>query len=225
MATATRSILDSKLKSLQDGVVLLSELVESQLLEAEKALQARDVNRARRVAEFDRSINEERYRLEEEAYTLMALQSPTTRDLRALVSVVSIVTNLERMADHAAGIARLVLRMEGQTTQVHLPALHEMVELSVVALRQAMLAFTRWDSDAVAMNDAIEERIDALHQRCYDQLIATMTADASSIENCTMLLWISHNIERFADRVSNICDRITFVATGDLCRSRVEMTA
>lgn len=216
MTATTRSSLDHKLNTLQDGVVHLSVLVENQLTEAAKALQLRDITRARRVSSFDRTINEERYRLEEEAYTLMALQAPNTRDLRAMVSIVSVVTNLERMADHAAGIARLVERMAGQTSHVHLPTFNEMVDLCIVALRQTMSAFLQWDVSKINAVTDIENRIDMLHKRCYDHLIGTMTSDPSTIENCTMLLWVSHNIERFADRTANICDRITFVATGEL---------
>jgi phosphate transport system protein len=220
MVATTRSVFDRQLSDLQDNVLYLSELVVSQVLQAVQALQTHDMDTARRVDGLDATINRLRYELEEDCYTLLALQQPNSRDMRRIVSTVSIVTNLERMGDHAAGIARLALRMETTRCSVHVPEFDEMASMAVTSLRDAMTAMTTWDkvlARAVIDRDA---DIDRLHKQVYDHLIRMMTENPSTIECATMLLWVSHNLERYADRISNVCERIVYLITGHLHEPR-----
>jgi phosphate transport system protein len=220
MVATTRSAFDRKLNTLQDNVLSLAEMVESQLPEAVKALQLRDMDRARRVNEFDLTINRTRYDLEEQCYTLLALQQPAASDMRRIVSTVSLVTNLERMGDHAAGIARIALRTEGMANPFVAPEFDSMVALATTNLRDAMTALaTHHDGLAreVAQRDC---EIDQLHKNAYNNLIKKMSEDSSSVECATLLLWVSHNIERYADRISNMCDRIIYIVTGNLYEPR-----
>jgi phosphate transport system protein len=222
VALTTRSAFDRQLNDLTQDVLSLAEMVESQLLEAVKALQTFDMVRAQRVDDYDNTVNRLRYEIEENAYTLLALQSPMARDMRRIVATVSVVTNLERMGDHAAGIARLVIRMGKTGCQLSCPTFDKMVELAVSMLRDSMTALTTNDvmlAKAVTVRD---EQIDALHQTAYNELIATMTSDPSTVECATMLMWCSHNLERYADRISNICDRIQYLITGNLHEARID---
>jgi phosphate transport system protein len=223
MVATPRSGFDKKLSELQDNVLYLSELVVTQVLQAVQALQTYDMDAARRINSFDETINRLRYELEETCYTLLALQQPNSRDMRRIVSTVSIVTNLERMGDHAAGIARLALRMETAPCNIRVPEFDEMAAMAVASLRDAMTALTTWDK---ALAQAVIDRdadIDRLHKRVYDHLIKTMTKDTSTIKCATTMLWVSHNLERYADRISNICERILYLITGNLREPRHDL--
>jgi phosphate transport system protein len=223
MVATTRSVFDRQLSDLQDNVLYLSELVIAQVLQAIQALQTYDMEAARRVDGFDATINRLRYELEEDCYTLLALQQPNSRDMRRIVSTVSIVTNLERMGDHAAGIARLALRMETTPCNIRVPEFDEMATMAVASLRDAMTAMTAWDkvlARAVIDRDA---DIDRLHKQVYDHLIKMMTENTSTIECASMMLWVSHNLERYADRISNICERILYLITGNLREPRHDL--
>ncbi|MBX3065145.1 MAG: phosphate signaling complex protein PhoU [Anaerolineae bacterium] len=221
MVATTRSTFDRQLEALTTDVLALAELVETQLVDAVRALQDRDVERARRVAEFDSQINQKRYEIEEAAYTLMALQGPMARDMRRIVSTVSFVTNLERMGDHAAGVARLVIRMHEECKcTLEYTQFTEMATLAVVNLRDAMQALKNQDTVLAEAVIARDDQIDALHQSAYNTLLKEMTVNSEIIECATMMLWVSHNLERYADRISNICDRVLFMVTGDLHQPR-----
>jgi phosphate transport system protein len=133
------------------------------------------------------------------------------------------VTNLERMGDHAAGIARLVLRMDGLACYIPVAEFDKMADIAVANLRDAMTALATEDrimARAVVSRDA---DVDDLHREVYDRLIKRMAEDTSSVECATMMLWVSHNLERYADRISNICERINYLVTGELVKPRVEV--
>lgn len=217
-----RSVFDRQLRLLETEVLRLAEFVETQLVEAVKALQTRNFSAARRVESFDASVNKLRYEIEEQAYLVLALQQPAASDMRRIVAAVSIATNLERMGDHAAGIARLLLRSAEVANPPPMPAFDEMAQLAAANLHDAMVALSGNDVALARQVVARDKEIDCLHKRAYDQLIQAMIDDRTQVEYATMLLWVSHNIERFADRVCNICERIIYVITGNLYEQRVD---
>ncbi|RMF53570.1 MAG: phosphate transport system regulatory protein PhoU [Chloroflexota bacterium] len=183
-------------------------------------MQQRDFQAARRIDAFDAAINRLRYEIEEQSYTLLALQQPNAGDLRRIVAAVSIATNLERMGDHAAGIARITLRMENLTAAIHMPLFNDMARLAAENLNQAMIALEKNDAELARQIVRRDEEIDAYHRRVYDYLIKAMMENPATVEYATLLLWVSHDIERFADRVSNICERIVYTVTGVLFEPR-----
>src|SRR5260221_10812671 len=146
MVATTRSVFDKQLDGLRDNTLQIAEMVATQIEQATRAFQKHDMAIAQRVAEFDATINRLRYNVEEQSYTLLALQQPAARDMRRIVATVSVVTNLERMGDHAAGIARLALRMDGIPHLLHVPEFDEMVSLSVATLQDAMKAMSLEDA-------------------------------------------------------------------------------
>lgn len=177
---------------------------------------------AQRVHEFDAALNTLRYEIEERSYTLLALQQPNSGDMRRIVGAVSIATNLERMGDHAAGIARLVLRMNPEAVVINIPEFKDMTTLATTNLRSAMLALGNHDAPLARQIVRSDNAIDALHEHVYAMLIKTMIDNPTTVEMATMLLWVSHNVERFADRVCNICERIIYVVTGNLFEPRTD---
>jgi len=222
MVATTRTVFDHQLSELQFNTVQLSEFVATQAAQAVKALQKRDMALAQCVTDFDASINQKRFDLEEKCYTLLALQQPNSRDMRFIVATVSLVTNLERMGDHAAGIARLGLRMEGKPAFLFVPEFSDMQELANADLADAMTAFSTQNAPLAREVVRRDEEIDKLHKTVYDRLIRVMSEDPSTIECATMLMWVSHNLERYADRISNISERIIYLVTGDLREPRCD---
>ncbi|HRE47274.1 MAG TPA: phosphate signaling complex protein PhoU [Aggregatilineales bacterium] len=220
--TTVRTAFDRQLKMLETDLLRLAELVETQLVEAIKALYTMDMIIAQRVHEFDAALNTLRYEIEERSYTLLALQQPNSGDMRRIVGAVSIATNLERMGDHAAGIARLVLRMNPEAVVINIPEFKDMTTLATTNLRSAMLALGNHDAPLARQIVRSDNAIDALHEHVYAMLIKTMIDNPTTVEMATMLLWVSHNVERFADRVCNICERIIYVVTGNLFEPRTD---
>jgi phosphate transport system protein len=222
MVATTRSVFDKQLNTLRDSTLQIAELVATQIQQATKAFQKHDMAIARRVAEYDAEINRLRYSVEEESYTLLALQQPNARDMRRIVATVSVVTNLERMGDHAAGIARLALRLGDRPNPVFVPEFNDMAEMAMANLNDAMLAFTREDVALARQVVNRDDQIDKLHEVVYNHLIQTMTENPSAVECATLMLWVSHNLERYSDRISNICERVIYFVTGNLHEPRTD---
>jgi phosphate transport system protein len=219
---ALRVAFDRQLNMLEGDVLRLGEMVETQLTETIKALQSRDAESARRIAEFDATINRLRYDVEEQSYLLLALQQPTAGDMRRIVAAVSIATNLERMGDHAASIARAVQAMGDRPFPIDLDTFVQMAEMAARNLSDAMMALDKQDAPLARAVVRRDEQIDALHKHTYELLIAAMIADPTAVECATRLLEVSHDLERYADRVSNICERVVYMVTGALCEPRVD---
>jgi phosphate transport system protein len=216
MAT-NRPGFERKLKQLEMLLCRLAEYAETQLLDAVKALKTDNLELARRVDRFESTINSLRFEIEEESYRILALQQPiVTHDLRLVTAAVTAATNLERMADHAAGIARLTIRLHDLNGNFYVPLFDDMAQIAVKALRETVQAFTERDVELAKRVLSYDDEIDALHAEVYKMLVAQMQRDTSTIEYATQLTWVSHNIERFADRVSNIAERVMYVVTGEL---------
>lgn len=223
VAVSVRAAFDRHMDELAARIDRVAEMVETQAVDAVNALRTRNVLRAEKVSVFDATINKHRYEIEEDIYTLMALQQPNGRDMRRLVSYISVVTNLERMGDHAADIARLVLQTKDCPCVVDLPDFEDMVKLCVWSLKDAMTAL-RSQNDTLARHIiARDDQIDAIHKRIYDHIIRHMTDQPETIEYATALMWVSHHLERYGDRVSNICDRVIYYATGNLHEPRNDL--
>src|SRR5690606_17301993 len=164
----------------------------------------RDVELARVVIEGDKAVNAKNFETQNEVITLITQQAPMARDLRLVVSVSAIMTDLERMGDHAEGIARIVIMMQDE------PLVKPLIDIPIMAgharemLRDAIQAFVEQDVDAAYRVGARDDEVDGLYDRIYRDLIQVMIGDPSTIEPSTHLLWVAHNLERIADRATNI---------------------
>lgn len=202
-----------------DAIRLLSSRVDKAVTDAMEALRTRDMTLARRVVDGDEEINRQRYDIEEAALNLMALQAPVASDLRELVSILSIVTDLERMGDHAEGIARIALFLEDDPIATTEPELWQMADHAKVMLRQAIQSFIGRDVELARGTCDLDDEVDKLYDVVHRQLIGRLAGlphDAREFDAVTHLLWASHNLERIADRATNICERAIFLATGRL---------
>ena len=211
---ASRSGFHRELERLQDEVLVLGSMVEKALSRSVQALRARDVGMARSIEAEDVLINRKRFEIEEAALLQIATQQPMASDLRRLAAILHIVTDLERMGDYASGIARICIEIGEQPHVKPLIDIPRMSDKAVSMLRRALDAFVERDAAAAEAIAAEDDDVDALYQQVYRELLTIMLANPRTIDQATHLLWAAHNIERVADRVQNICERVVFVVTG-----------
>jgi phosphate transport system protein len=214
MAVTARAAFDRQLHTLQDDTLLLGSMVEKAIERSVDALARLDADLARQVIADDAHINARRFRLEEDAVRLIATQQPMAGDLRLIASVIHISTDLERMGDYAAGIAKIVLMHGDQPPVKPLVDIPRMAELSRSMLRRSLDAFVRRDAAAATALVAEDDLVDALYDQVYRELLTFMIEDPKLIQRATWLLWAAHNVERIADRTTNICERVVYMVTG-----------
>jgi phosphate transport system protein len=211
---ASRSGFHRELDRLQDEVLVLGSMVEKAVARSVDALRARDTGAARALEAEDVLINRKRFEIEEAALLQIATQQPMASDLRRLAAILHIVTDLERMGDYAAGIAHICVEIGDQPHIKPLIDIPRMADKAVSMLRRALDAFVEHDVAAAEAIAAEDDEVDALYQQVYRELLTIMLANPRTIDQATHLLWVAHNLERVADRVQNICERVVFVVTG-----------
>jgi phosphate transport system protein len=212
----TRETFDRNLHKLMDEVLVLGSMVEQAVLRSVDALQRRDVNAAEEIIRSDQKINEKRYAIEAETLTLIATQQPMARDLRLLAAVFEITTELERMGDYAKGISRINLMMGDEMVTGVGADLQRMAECGLDMLHRALSAFIARDGDTAREIPKDDDQVDTLYNHIYRELMQEMISDPSCIDHVNYLVWAAHNLERLADRVTNICERIVFITTGEM---------
>jgi phosphate transport system protein len=212
----TRRAFDQELNRLQDEVLALGSMVEEALVRSVETLKERDFDGSRQLIAGDRAINERRFAIEEDAITLIATQQPMASDMRLLAAILEIVTELERMGDYAKGIARINLMIGDE------PLIKPLIDLPIMAhkardmLHAALVAFVQRDVQAARAIPVRDEEVDALYNQVYRELIIFILEDPHVIEQANQLMWAAHNLERTADRVINLCERVVYTVTGDL---------
>ena len=212
----TRQLFEQKLRELQDDVLIMGSMVEKAVQRGVDSLRNRDAELANAVVRDDAEINRKRYDIEERAIHAIALQQPMAADLRAIVAVLFIANELERIADHAEGIGRINLMLGEEPLPRPLGDIAEMAEVSADMLRRALTTFVDRDAEAARLICDEDDRIDALYDRSYHELIQEIVRTPADVQRITYLIWTSHNLERIADRVTNICERVIFMVTGQL---------
>jgi len=211
-----RELLDSEIERLQNEVLSLGEMVEKSILEAVNSLKTRDFEASRRVISQDRSINEKRFAIEADTLVLIATQQPMASDLRLLASILDIISELERIADYAKGIAKINLLIGEKPLIKPLIDIPRMAQKAADMLHRALEAFVRKDVETAKAIPKEDDEMDALYDQVYRELMTYVIANPANIEQANYLLWAAHNLERTADRVTNICERVIFTVTGEM---------
>lgn len=189
-----------------------------------KRFRERDIEASRKVIELDKRINAKRFALENETMVLIATQQPMARDLRVLASILEVISELERMGDYGKGIGVINIRMGSQPLLKPLVDIPRMAQIGTSMLHRALTAFINEDVEAAAAIPPEDDQVDELYEQIYRELMTFIMEDPKNIERANWLLWASHNLERFADRVTNICERTIFIVTGEI-KSTLRMTA
>ena len=205
-----------QLDSLQDGVLEMGSMVDRAIDRAMQSLIDRDAELAQSVIDDDLEINATGFHLQNMCLSLLAQQAPMAVDLRVIVSATAICAELERMGDHAEGIGRIVLLMQDEPLVKPLVDLPVMAERAREMLKISVRAFADKDSEAAYRVGGLDDPVDTLYDRIYGDLVQIMINDPSTVEASTHLLWVAHNLERIADRATNIAERTVFTVTGML---------
>jgi phosphate transport system protein len=212
----TRTGFDREIQLLQEDIVLMGSMVKKQIERAVESLRTLDHEAARRVIETDKDVDQMRFAIEEHALTLIATQQPMASDLRIIIAGLNMIVDIERMGDHAEGIAKIVLRHEDQPLLKPLIDVPRMAVIAADMLDQALKAFVAHDADAAREVARMDDEVDALYEQVYRELLTYMINDPRTIDRATWLLWVAHNLERIADRATNICERVIFLVTGKM---------
>jgi len=191
-------------------------MVEKAILQSVDQLKRRDLAGARQLMAQDRLLNEQRYAIERECLTLIATQQPMASDLRVIAAILELATELERIGDYAKGIAKITLLLGDRPPLKPLVDIPRMADKACDMLHRALDAFVRRDVTAAQTIPMEDDEVDALYNQVYRELITYIMADPGCIERANYLLWVAHNLERTADRVTNICERTIFTVTGEL---------
>lgn len=212
----TRTTLIRQMNNIQDELLILGSMVEQAMISAVDALKRRDTVAAKEIFEQDQVINEKRFAIENAILTLMATQQPMARDLRTLAAMLEVNTELERMGDYGKGIGK-VTRLLGDA-QVNIPIfeISKMAELTVSMLHRALTAFIEENTNLALAIPKEDDQIDELFNSAYKKIVNEMITHPETIDQVNLMMWVIHNLERMADRVTNICERTVFIATGEL---------
>ncbi len=211
-----RNAFDRELKDLEQRLQELGRMVEEALVEAVDALKHRDLEKASRIIDADRSVNERRYAIEQETFVVIATQQPMAVDLRTLAAVLEIATELERIGDYAKGIAKITIKMGTEPFVKPLIDIPRMAEKARNMLHRALQAFFGRDTELARAIPMEDDEMDALYDQIFRELTTYIITEPRLVDRASYLIWVAHNLERAADRVVNICERVIFMVTGEV---------
>jgi phosphate transport system protein len=209
-------MLDKDLTQIQNDILRLGSMVEQAIRRSIEALKKRDVELAQQIIADDLEINALRYALEEQCLTVIATQQPVATDLRTIIAAMHITVEMERMADHAEGIAQLVTRLADEPLLKPLIDVPRMADIACEMLRASLDAFVAYNPDVAQAIAVRDDEIDQLYDQVLRELLTYMIQDPRNISRATYLLWVAHNLERIGDRITNIGERVVFMTTGKL---------
>ena len=210
-----REDFEGNLKGLEDDVVQLSSRVEKAIFKSIEALKERDITASQKVVDDDDVIDEEQQAIEDRCIDLIALEAPMAGDLRVLIAAMMVANELERMGDYAEGIAKISLSMGNLPPLKPLIDIPRMADKSVDMLRRSTQAFVNRDVESATAVLLADDEVDDIYEQVYRELLTYMMADPSTIQRATYLLWVAHDLERVADRTTNIAERVIYLVTGE----------
>ena len=210
-----REDFERNLKGLEDDVVQLSSIVEKAIFKSIEALKERDINASQKVVDDDDVIDEKQQAIEDRCIDLIALEAPMAGDLRVLIAAMMVANELERMGDYAEGIAKISVSMGNLPPLKPLIDIPRMADKSVDMLRRSTQAFVNRDVESATAVLLADDEVDDIYEQVYRELLTYMMADPSTIQRATYLLWVAHDLERVADRTTNIAERVIYLVTGE----------
>ncbi len=211
-----RTIFERELDEIKSNVAEMGRLVGESVLKSVDALKRQDLVAAKKVVDEDSAIDQMRFDIEDKCIQAMATQQPMAVDLRQLVAVLNIIVDLERMADHAEGIARVTLRIGKEPLLKPLIDIPRMAQLSNNMLKQALDAFIKRDVKLAEATYKMDDEVDDLYHQVFREVLTYMISDPKNIDKGTYLIWVAHDLERVADRSTNIAERVVFAVTGKM---------
>lgn len=205
-----------RLNLIQDNILIMGSLVTQQLSNCMESLKNRDLALAQKVIDSDKAINTKRFEIENSCIELIVTQQPLAGDLRIIIAALNVIVELERIGDYAVGNARVAIMIGDEPPLKPLVDLPRMTEKTIDMLKRTLQAYVKMDAEAARAISKEDDEIDELYEQVYRELVLFMVSDPRTITRATRLMWAAHNLERAADRVTNICERIVFLVTGKM---------
>ncbi len=206
-----RKLLERELDILRDRLLLMGGEVELSIQKAIHALVQRDSDVANQVIERDSVIDRLELEIDRLSVDVLALRRPVARELRLVISIVKITPILERIADHASSIARAALELNDEPELKTYGELSEMAERALEMLQLSLDAFTSNDSEKARELITKDAEVDKIYDRLVDELMETMSQDASKSTRLARLLFVAKNLERIGDYVKDICEMTVYM--------------
>jgi phosphate transport system protein len=211
-----RAAFHKKLREIQDDILAIGSMVGKAIIRSVDALKNRDLELAHQIIADDQKINNKRFEIEEKCIELIATQQPMASDLRIIIAILNITTEIERIGDYAVGIARITIMIGDEPPLKPLIDIPRMAEQTVDMLQRSLNAFLNRDAKSAKKIISEDDLVDHLYDQVFRELLTFMAEDPKTITRATRLMWVAHNLERAADRVTNICERVVFIVTGKM---------
>ncbi|MCI0842435.1 MAG: phosphate signaling complex protein PhoU [Chloroflexi bacterium] len=212
----TRAVFEKQLAEVQEDMLVMAGMVQEAISQGVEALKTRNVEQARRVIANDIEINNKRYETEDKCIELISLQAPLASDLRTIIAVLHITVDLERMGDHAEGIAKIVLMLADEAPLKPYIDIPRMAQIAIEMMEGALEAYKQRDTALARRIIDRDDEVDELYDQLYRELLMFMIEERGTIQRATYLIWVAHNLERIADRVTNICERVVYLVEGKI---------
>ena len=208
--------MNSELKDIIDNILVMGKMVEQSIIGSVNSLKDRDFIKAEEVINKDLEINNKRFEIEKKSIQYILTQQPTANDLNIVIGILNIVTELERIGDHATGIAKIVVMIGEEPLPKPLIDIPLMAKKTADMLHRSLTAFTNHDAIEARKIISEDDAVDNLYDQVFRELLIVMIEDPKQITRATRLIWAAHNLERSADRVTNICERVIYTITGKM---------
>ena len=211
-----KETFEKLLREVKDEVLVMGNMVEQALGRSIEALKKRDLRLGHQIIADDTKINEKRFDIEKKSIELIATQRPVASDLNTIVAILSIITELERIGDYAAGIAKIVIMIGDEPPLKPLIDIPRMSDITIEMIHNSLRAFIESDSKGAIQVIGMDEVVDSIYDQIFRELLTFMMTDPKAVNRATRLIWVTHNIERAADRATNICERVVYMITGKM---------
>jgi len=212
----SRETFQNLLQANKEEVLVMGSMVEKALGRSVEALKKRDLKMGHQIIADDVKINEKRFEIEKKSIELMATQQPAVSDLNAIVAILNIINELERIGDYAAGIAKIVIMIGDEPPLKPLIDIPRMSDITIEMIHDSLQSFIKNDSRGAVRVIGMDEAVDNIYDQIFRELLTFMVTDPKTINRATRLIWVAHNIERAADRATNICERVVYLVTGKM---------
>ena len=212
----TRTTFHDHLREVEEDVLAMGNMVVKAIDRSMEALKKRDLNLAHQIIADDTQINKRRFSIEDKCVVLIATQQPIESDLRIVVAVLNILTELERIGDYAEGIAKIVIMIGDEAPLKPLIDIPRMGEITRDMIKESLQSFATRDVELAMRVVSLDNIVDSLYDQVFRELLTFMMVDPKTTNRATRLIWIAHNLERAADRATNICERVVYTVTGKM---------
>ncbi|CCC57830.1 phosphate signaling complex protein PhoU [Caloramator australicus] len=212
----TRLHFQQNLKEVKHKVLRMGSLVEVIVDKAVTSLKEQNLELAKTIVEEDDKIDAMDLEIEMDCMKLLALQQPLAKDLRTIATALKIITDLERMGDHAVNISKITLEIGKEPLIKPLIDIPRMAKIAQEMIRLSLDAFVKEDIELAKKVAQMDQEVDDIYQAIIDELLEMIVKDPSITKQATKLMFVGRYLERIADHTTNVCERIIYMVTGKL---------